>query len=320
VDVVIIKGGHVMAETLLNFPQKQNPLELFLNNLDSDGSRKIYRFELNRFFDLVQKSYEKIEALDILKYKAGLDHNKRSTRNRKLSIIKSYFRFLVEFGFIEENPAHFLKFKAVSTKEPDVLQANELRLFLSFPTIRHDARNTDTYKEWLPKRDQAMLALMGVEGLRVSEVCHLNVGDYIATDQKLAINGKGDKAATIRISTATDVYLQRYLKVRPGVRSSGSPLFIKSGRGCTSAKSRSGRVTVAAVQHLVKQVSELLDFGKHVTPHVLRHTAATLMLENGASIKKVSRHLRHSSIQTTSRYLHILDNKQSASEIIFGGV
>ena len=80
------------------------------------------------------------------------------------------------------------------------------------------------------------------------------------------------------------------------------------------------RITVAAIQYLVEQISSQLNFHKHVTPHTLRHTAATLMLENNVSIKKVQRHLRHSSIQTTARYLHILDNKEAASEAILGGI
>ena len=73
--------------------------------------------------------------------------------------------------------------------------------------------------------------------------------------------------------------------------------------------------------HLIKNYFYVeKNFDKHVTPHTLRHTAATLMLENHVSIKKVQKHLRHSSIQTTARYLHILDNKEAASDAILGGI
>ena len=310
-----------MEATILELQQKETPLELFLNNLDSEGSRKIYQFELSKFFKSVGKEPEHINSIDILNFKASLSENKPSTKNRKLSIVKSYFSFLVRFKFIEENPADFIKLKSVTTKEPDILNENELQIFLDFPTIRSKAKSKDTYKDWLPKRDQAILALLGIEGLRVSEVCKLNIGNFNESERWLLIHGKVDKTVRMRISKLATSYVGEYLKVRPGVRTKNSPMFIKSGRGCTNSKAAQGdRITVAAIQYLVEQISSQLNFHKHVTPHTLRHTAATLMLEKNVNIKKVQKHLRHSSIQTTARYLHILDNKEAASEVILGGV
>ena len=311
-----------MVSKILELRQEtESQLELFLNNLDSEGSRRIYQFELSKFFEFVGKEEGLVESLDVLKFKASLSENKPSTRNRKLSIIKSYFGFLEQFKFIDKNPADFIKLKSVTTKEPDILNENELQIFLDFPTIRSKAKSKDTYKDWLPKRDQAILALLGIEGLRVSEVCKLNILDFNESERRLLIHGKGDKIVKMRISKLVTNYVREYLKVRPGGRTKAGPMFIKSGRGCTSSKAAEGnRITVAAIQYLVEQISSQLNFHKHVTPHTLRQTAATLMLENNVNIKKVQKHLRHSSIQTTARYLHILDNKEAASEAILGGI
>ena len=183
-----------MVSKILELRQEtESQLELFLNNLDSEGSRRIYQFELSKFFEFVGKEEGLVESLDVLKFKASLSINKRSTRNRKLSIVKSYFSFLEQFKFIDINPADFIKLKSVTTKEPDILNENELQIFLDFPTIRSKAKSKDTYKDWLPKRDQAILALLGIEGLRVSEVCKLNIDNFNESERWLLIHGKGDK-------------------------------------------------------------------------------------------------------------------------------
>ncbi len=83
-----------MGATALQLPNRQSSLDLFLNNLDSENSRRIYQFELNKFFDVIGKKERLVESLDILRFKASLSENKPSTKNRKLSIIKSYFGLL----------------------------------------------------------------------------------------------------------------------------------------------------------------------------------------------------------------------------------
>lgn len=209
----------------------------------------------------------------------------KATQARILSGVKSFFNFLLLEEVIESSPAEFIEGPKIGRKLPEVLSTAEIdRIIATFDTT------TD-----LGVRNAAMVEAMYSCGLRVSELVGLRLGDLFFDDGFIRVTGKGDRQRLIPVSGAARDRIGAWLAIRDG-RVGNDTLFLNiRGRGLT-------RVMVFTI---LKEAAAVAGISKTVSPHTLRHSFATHLLEGGASIRQVQELLGHESILTTEIYTHL---------------
>jgi integrase/recombinase XerD len=216
------------------------------------------------------------------------DLSKRS-QARNVSAIKTFFRFLVSEGKMEENPARLLETPRIQQKLPDVLSLSEVELLLSHPDITTP----------LGQRDRAMLELLYATGLRVSELVHLKLLDVNLEAGFLKTFGKGSKERMVPFGEMALQALKTYLSDgRKALLKSGHPSFIfLNFRG--KPLSRQG------FWKIIKNHGIMAGIKKRIKPHGLRHSFASHLLEAGADLRSVQVMLGHADITTTQIYTHV---------------
>lgn len=222
-----------------------------------------------------------IAFLAHLKAKAYAD----SSLCRMMVALKVFFRFLKREGTIGVDPMAHLDSPKFWQLIPEVLTFEEVSALLSAPDL--------TQNDGL--RDRAILAVLYASGLRVSEVCSLNL--HSIDDAVLRVKGKGGKERIVPIAKAAvdavDAYL---LKVRKE-EDQNEALFLNGKRG--------RRIDRYCVWHIVKHYAQKARITKKISPHTLRHSFATHLLENGADLRVIQEMLGHASIATTDKYTHL---------------
>ncbi len=223
-----------------------------------------------------------IEAFMASLYDLGVE---KTTQARILSGTKSFFNFLLLEEVIATSPAELIEGPKTGRKLPEVLSTGEIdRLIATFDTA------TD-----LGVRNAAMVETMYSCGLRVSELVGLRLGDLFFDDGFIRVTGKGDKQRLVPVSSAARGRIASWLAVRDA-RVGTDILFLNiRGRGLT-------RVMVFTI---IKEAVMAAGITKTVSPHTLRHSFATHLLEGGASIRQVQELLGHESILTTEIYTHL---------------
>ncbi|MDW8087411.1 MAG: tyrosine-type recombinase/integrase [Candidatus Calescibacterium sp.] len=247
----------------------------------SANTLRAYMKDLEEFSGFISKDLDKVDFKDIEKYIRYLSEEGKedSTIERKLSSIKSFFRYLEERGYVKYNPAELVPFRKRKTRIPSYLDEDEA-LDL-----------TDTDKE----RDRLAILILYGCGLRVSELENLKLenisGDF------LKIYGKGGKWRSVPIPTYVREEIDFYIKnIRPKYlrdEDDGYLLLNKYGKKLSSRY----------IRKIVKRQG-FLKTGKNVWPHLLRHSYATHLLKNQADIRVIQELLGHSSINTTQKYVH----------------
>jgi integrase/recombinase XerD len=201
---------------------------------------------------------------------------------RALVSVKMFFRFLKKEGIVSEDPTLYLDSPKLWQLIPEVLTPPEVTKLMSTPGS-DDAVGV---------RDRAILQVLYASGLRVSELCGLNITDV--DDTFVRVKGKGNKERIVPIAqsavAAIDTYLHQFRQDGEG------PLFV------TSRGKRIDRVTV---WERVKLYAKKAGISKPISPHTLRHSFATHLLENGADLRVIQEMLGHANIATTDRYTHI---------------
>lgn len=261
------------------------------------------RFEPNEYKDVIFEEIDisnfpdeylkKIQLSDVHSFLAFLDRkyqNSSTTRSRKASSIKSFFKYLVTIRkFIDNNPVENLEMPKKQKRNPVYLTLDEsIRLLKSVES---------TEDEVIRKRDQAILILFLNCGLRLSELSNIKIEDI--KDDILTVIGKGNKERAIYLNKSCNVAIDEYLKVRPEIEDTSLFLSI-----------RKNKMSNRAIQRRVEHYLEIAGFDTKVySTHKLRHTAATLMYKHGnVDIKILQEILGHSSVATTQIYTHV-DNE-----------
>jgi len=230
------------------------------------------------------KKTEEVVADQIIEYFQTLKNKgiASSSLCRALVAIKVFFRFLKREKIISNNPTVFLESPKMWQLIPEVLTIEEVGRFLEMPAI----------ETAIGARDKAIFMVMYASGLRVSELCGMNLGDI--SDDQVRVRGKGNKERVIPIASAAvaavDFYLTQFRTEGDG------PLFL-------SSKGR--RMDRVALWERVKFYGKKAGISKEISPHTLRHSFATHLLENGADLRVIQEMLGHSNIATTDRYTHV---------------
>lgn len=240
--------------------------------------------------------FDEVDRIVVMNYIADLRQRsgvngqmKNTTIARKLSSLRSFFRYLNEYIGIQGNPFLYIKGPKTSRRIPEFLFYDEMELFLnSFDT-----------NDPVDLRNRAMFELMYACGLRVSELVSLTIDDLDRTDQVLHITGKGDKQRVVPFYDLAGELVMRYLEaVRPKWigNERHNVLFVNQrGKGLTSR----------GVQYLMQKQADSLAMAIHIHPHMFRHSFATHLLDNGADLRIVQELLGHSSLSTTQIYVHV---------------
>lgn len=299
--------------------------ETILNK--SPNTIKEYNYDLNNFLkflkvrfkltketdfknitikDLTIDDLRKVTLNDLHAYLAYLTRNnnsKAATRARKVSSIKALFNYLTaKTNMLEINPAQNLESPKLGKRIPKYLTYEESKRLLEATSIAKEQRNVE--------RDYAIITIFLNCGIRLSELIGINIKDISFDEEKLNVIGKGNKERTIYLNLACIKAIRAYLAVRPNdiqTPEDKKPLFLSE---------RKERISQRTVQVIVKKELQKagLDTNKY-SVHKLRHTAATLMYQNGVDIRALQELLGHESISTTEIYTHV-DNSQIRDAVI----
>ena len=277
-------------------------LKFIMYHFKLDNNDNIKEIDIHNMDFSVIKRITLNDIHSFLYYLADNFHSKPTTRARKAASIRVFFNYLTQKAkLLEVNPAQGLETPKIGKRLPKYLTLEQSKKLLEA------TKNTsDEYKE----RDYAIITLFLNCGMRLSELVGINIKDINFSDKKLTVIGKGDKERTIYLNPACIAAINEYLKVRPhdGVKyNSRDALFLSK---------RKERISNRMVQEIVKRelAKAGLDINKY-SVHKLRHTAATLMYQNGVDIRALQVLLGHESISTTEIYTH-LDN-QEVKDVMF---
>jgi integrase/recombinase XerD len=211
------------------------------------------------------------------------------SRGRALSAVKMFHRFLMTENFCEINPTSIIEAPKTLNKLPAVLSPREVELLLGAPLDADDEAF----------RDRAMLELLYATGLRVSELVSLKVRDLNLDAGYLLTMGKGSKERLVPIGEAARNAVAEYMAmVRPGMDKSGSCDYLFLSR-------LGGAMSRQAFWNLIRKRSRLAGISKSISPHTLRHSFATHLLENGADLRSVQIMLGHADLSSTQIYTHV---------------
>lgn len=257
---------------------------------------KAYKNDLNRFNyflnnTLSRKKLAKINRNDIRKFLAEEYDNGCSSKTvaRRLATIKSYFKYLVKTELIQENISIHINSPKVPKKLPNFVDKNLIDTLMKTPSL-------DTH---IGIRDRAVLELFYSTGMRLSELVNMNIGDFEINKKLIRVIGKGNKERMIPYGRTAESAIKNYLKIRnislkPAF--ANKPLFVNSSEK---------RISKRTIQRRMNNYIKLVADGKRIGPHLLRHTFATHLLDNGADIRAVKDLLGHSSLSSTQIYTHV---------------
>jgi site-specific recombinase XerD len=215
---------------------------------------------------------------------------KKKTQNYYLIALRAFLKYLRKRGVESLSPERIELAKA-SGRDLDLMSSAELERLMGAP--KGDSLAA--------LRDRAILELFFSTGLRVSELCSLDT-DLDLTRDEFSIRGKGEKVRVVFLSPAAKAAIKKYLGKRGDI---DEALFIQLGRASKQAKDL--RLTPRSVERIVKQYAIKAGITRKVTPHVIRHSFATDLLENGADLRSVQALLGHENIATTQVYTHVTD-------------
>ncbi|MBR2169030.1 MAG: site-specific tyrosine recombinase XerD [Alistipes sp.] len=210
----------------------------------------------------------------------------KSSQARNLSGIKSFYNFLLLSDIIESSPAEHILPPKAARHLPDTLSVEEIDRIIG--TIDHSTTKG--------LRDRAILEVLYSCGLRVSELCELKLSDLFFGEGYIRVTGKGDKQRLVPISGIARDRIQLYLEQRHTDHRSEESVFLNN---------RGTKLTRVMIFTIIKQATKLAGIDKKISPHTLRHSFATHLLEGGADIRQVQELLGHENILTTEIYTHL---------------
>lgn len=277
------------------------------------GSAKLtiaaYASDLAQFAEFLEKRQvilSRARREDVREYIHELFSNSLDGRSvgRKLSAIRHLYRHLLLDGKIDKDPTLNIDLPKQWKVLPKALSRAEVGAMLSETKFSETPRNETARAHALALRDRAMIELLYAGGVRVSEVSDARLEDLKLDMGYILMRGKGDKERMVPLGVPAQQALQQYLKNARDViskKKTSSLLFLGTG---------ARRLTRQRVWQLVGKAS--LSSGRHASPHMLRHSCATHMVENGADLRTVQTILGHSDISTTQIYTHVaLDRLKS---------
>lgn len=236
--------------------------------------------------DIVRATYDDLQAFVFDTFKSI---SSVRTQARLIAGIHSFYRFLLYHHYIEQDPSELLESPKKEHHLPEVLSLDEIDSMIAQIDMSKPESN----------RNRAIIEMLYGSGLRVSELVNLHLSDIYRQEGFMRITGKGNKQRLVPISPVADQWLEYWLEDR-------SKLDIKAEYSDIVFLNRYGRqLTRAMIFTIVKGLAKQADIHKTISPHTLRHSFATHLLQNGADLRIIQDLLGHEDITTTEIYTHI---------------
>lgn len=246
--------------------------------------QKLVSFVDNK--SLVQITEKEISGFLVFLRDVGLSAR---TVARIISGLKTFYKQLLILGFTENNPMKLTKTPKLAKKLPEVLSHYEIEAMMEQIDL----------SKFSGERDKTILMLMYGSGLRVSELTELTVSDLFLEDGFIRVLGKGDKQRLVPIGKKTIDQLQRYYERYR------SHIAIKGDKNYVILNQRGDKLSRIYVFKIIKDLAMKANITKNISPHTLRHSFATVLIEAGADLRAVQQMLGHESITTTEIYTHL---------------
>lgn len=255
---------------------------------------KNYGTDLREFFGFLDgKHLSEVDTLVIRSFLAHLKGNgsSKATLSRKLAALRSFFKYLARENYLKTNPVLGISTPKREKKLPQFLDLKEVTNLLEAPSG----------KRWEEKRDRSILETLYSSGIRVSELVGLNQGDMDLFSGLLKIRGKGKKERIVPLGEKALSAIRDFIESLPNPfreanQGPQAPLFLnRSG----------GRLTDRSVRRLILKYARRVSLKAGISPHTLRHTFATHMLDRGADLRSVQELLGHANLSTTQIYTHV---------------
>ena len=240
-----------------------------------------------------------IDNLTIREYMASLyeQKKKKSSIHRKVAALRTFFRYLCREGVLQTNPAKLVSSPRVERQLPNHLTIEQMVAFIETP-------ETETV---LGRRDRAILELLYASGLRVSELVGLDLTDVDFANQTVRVKGKGRKVRIVPFGTHAKKALQEFLAVRGELVVEAEPDQVAPH--AVFLNYQGTRITTRSVGRMIdKYVKQCADL-HHISPHSLRHSFATHLLDAGADLRAIQELLGHARLSTTQQYTHVSMDK-----------
>jgi len=263
----------------------------------SPNTKQAYIRDIELFQENTDKDLRLVKRTDILSYMQYLKNKGYAPTSiaRRLAALKSFYRFMNAEGYVSSDPAQVIEAGTKGTRLPRVLNLNEVEMLLDAP----DTATDEGY------RDRTMLELLYATGMRVSEMVNLNVSNLNLNMKYVIAFGKGSKERIIPLGKTAVSFLDTYINVvRPRAlhadNSEERHLFLSVyGKGLTRQR----------FWQIIKDYGQKAGIRKELSPHILRHSFATHLLDNGADLRSVQELLGHSDISTTQIYTHLTNKR-----------
>src|SRR6476659_760428 len=285
-------------------------IEQFLEHLRyernvSSHTLRNYASDLEQFLDFLapvkpsgQRTLPEISAIDHLTIREWLAslhaaQKKKASIARKLAALRTFFQFLVREGMLESNPAKLVSTPRQEKKLPKHLSIEEAIKFIETPDIKTD----------LGKRDRAMLELMYATGVRVAELTTLNLADIDFRNQLVRVTGKRRKQRIVPFGDPAASAIRDYLKVRDKFLLN-SPISERDDEALF-LNYQGTRITTRSVGRMVEKYIKICAGVHRISPHALRHSFATHLLDSGADLRDIQELLGHARLSTTQVYTHV---------------
>lgn len=282
------------------------PTNEFLTHLKNERNYspqtiKSYGEDIEKFFDFLLEEDVLMDQVDIIVIRNFLTEelnsgvSKRSCK-RRLSALKHFYSFLVEQKYVEDNPFLFVDVPKTDIKYPHALYKEQVREILT-----ENAKRTDD----LMIRDQAILSTLYFTGMRAAELVSLTIQSVTLNQRIIRVIGKGNKERLLPISEECKKDLERYInftrkQLLGNAKIPTNALFLNS---------RGEKLTVRGLEYILDSIEEKTGTFIGLHPHILRHSFATHLLENGADLRVIQELLGHASLNATQVYTHVTEKE-----------
>jgi integrase/recombinase XerC len=219
----------------------------------------------------------------------------KSTIARKLATLRSFYKFLVKRNQLSSNPVTVIRTPKQEKKLPRFLEYEEVKRLLETPPVNN----------WLGARDRAIMETLYSTGIRVSELVALNMDDIDFLGEVVHVRGKGKKERIAPIGSSALQVIQHYMEFR-SKRAQSNPNFDSK---VLFVNKHGGRLSTRSVRRKMDKYLKMAGLDPQISPHTLRHSFATHMLNNGADLRSVQELLGHQSLSTTQVYTHLTTRK-----------
>lgn len=259
----------------------------------SERTAHAYRMDLTEFHTATGASDPlSITSRDVRRHLYSLLQKglSRATVARRLACLRSFFRFLIRQGKVTANPAEEIPAPKPEKRLPTYLTVDQAAGLL----------NAQPVNKFLEVRDKAIFELLYSTGVRISELCGLNMDDLHMSPEMIKVHGKGGKDRIVPFGSKAKEAMATYFIRRNSILNR-----LKLEQPAVFINERGGRLTPRSVQRSLKQRCIQAGIQDGITPHSLRHSMATHMLEGGADLRSIQEILGHASLATTQRYTHL---------------